>query len=154
MDADLLSKSSRVPCFREGGLNLFVLYEGRDEVPERRHTKPKHDRENVRNTYLSISILCEDVLENLRNATPCFIVVAHNRGWSASMPSALFPDPKCLPTRPSMPACGVRKPFGFPQRGYSIQLQPRNVHKGEASPLLTAQARCIPSPTCCTRRAS
>lgn len=38
-----------------------------------------------------MSILCEDVLENLRNATPCFIVVAHSGlVWASTRCSVLF----------------------------------------------------------------
>ena len=41
--------------------------------------------------YLNMSILWEDVLENLRNATPCFIVVAHSsRDWASTRSPALF----------------------------------------------------------------
>ncbi len=61
-----------------------MLYEGRDKVPGQRKNKRKYETIYVGNTHLSISILCEDVLENLRNATPCFIVVAHNGGKRAS----------------------------------------------------------------------
>ncbi len=32
-----------------------------------------------------MSILCEDVLENLRNATPCFMMVAHSgQCWAST----------------------------------------------------------------------
>lgn len=36
--------------------------------------------ERVEMAYRSMSILCEDVLESLRNATPCFMVVDWSGG--------------------------------------------------------------------------
>ena len=55
-----------------------MLYEGRDKVPGQRKNKRKYETIYVGNTRLSISILCEDVLENLRNAIPCFMTVDYS----------------------------------------------------------------------------
>ena len=52
-------------------------------------------------TYLSMSIRWEDVLENLRNATPCFIVVARSGlVWASMFPVCCSPSGARLERRP------------------------------------------------------
>ena len=51
--------------------------------------------------HLSMSILWEDVLENLRNATPCFIVVARSGlVWASMFPVCCSPSGARLERRP------------------------------------------------------
>ena len=99
---------------------MFVLYERCDKVPERDKNKHRHDIDNDGNTRLSISILCEDVLENLRNATPCFIVAqSDNGGKQASIAQTVS---GCRGGHQYIPAEFENYPNS--QRGYRIQLQP------------------------------
>ena len=99
---------------------MFVLYERCDKVPERDKNKHRHDIDNDGNTRLSISILCEDVLENLRNATPCFIVAqSDNGGKQASIAQTVS---GCRGGHQYIPAEFEKHPNS--QRGYRIQLQP------------------------------
>jgi hypothetical protein len=74
MDMDLFRETSGITGFWECGLHLLMLDERCDKVARKYVLFQRYSWRKMRTRiHRSINILCDDVLENFRKATPCFI---------------------------------------------------------------------------------